>query len=158
MKSGYVPLKGSGRRNGGGLKGRQAAKYNFLKLRNMEEILSTKYRHLLSCELRSQLRRWRYSLDRISSSFRSFKKIYNSLSKPTCRPKLPLFLSPGQHVRKHFLVYKLLFTQLSYNLIYKLSISFSLKLTHNAFHYHSFILCSHRICEFCCYDFSYFIL
>ena len=54
MKYGYVPLKGSRRRNGGGLKGRQAAKYNFLKLRNMEEILSTKYRHLPSCERNSQ--------------------------------------------------------------------------------------------------------
>ncbi len=54
MKSGHVPLKGSRRRNGGGLKGRQAAKYNYLKLRNMEEILSTKYRHLLSCERNSQ--------------------------------------------------------------------------------------------------------
>jgi len=51
---------------------------------------STEYRQLLSverlseqgaylsapCELRSQLRRWRYFVDRISSIFRSFKKLY----------------------------------------------------------------------------------
>ena len=93
---------------------------------------STKYRQLLSverlseqgglslypCELRSQLRRWRYFVDRISSMFRSFKKLYLAACLPLSPPPFRL-LEPfngtypdymrGKNI---FQTYKLIFISL----------------------------------------------
>ncbi|MFG6326403.1 MAG: hypothetical protein K1W00_06100, partial [Lachnospiraceae bacterium] len=46
----------------------------YRQLLSVERLFEQGACSLAPCELRSQLGRWRYSLDRISSSFRSFKK------------------------------------------------------------------------------------
>ena len=85
---------------GEGLRGGRQLNIIFKALRNMVRNSSTKYRQLLSverlseqgacfsapCELRSQLRRWRYFVDRISSMFRSFKKLYLAACLPLSPP------------------------------------------------------------------------
>ena len=54
MESGYVPLKGSRRRNGEGLRVGRLLNIIFKALRNMVRNSSTKYRQLLSVERLSE--------------------------------------------------------------------------------------------------------